>query len=114
MFIIESVSGRLACASLSSQGRRRAALAYGEQLIAIILTGAGSDGAAGARAVKAAGGVVIIENPATTAYPGMPESLAMTTVDFVSDLERMAPLSRSCRSGAMRAMQLAASGKCGV
>src|SRR6185437_12187700 len=53
-----------------------AALAYGEQLIAIILTGTGSDGAAGARAVKAAGGVVIIENPATAAYPGMPESLA--------------------------------------
>ena len=76
-----------------------AAHAYGEQLIAVILTGTGSDGAAGARAVKAAGGAVIIENPATAAYPGMPESLAPTTVDFVSDLERIAPLLQDLLSG---------------
>jgi len=81
-----------------------AALAYGEQLIAIILTGTGSDGAAGARAVKAAGGVVIIENPATAAYPGMPESLATTTVDFVSDLERIAPLLQDLLSGVQTPM----------
>jgi hypothetical protein len=37
-----------------------AARAYGERLIAVILTGAGSDGAAGAREVKLAGGTVII------------------------------------------------------
>ncbi|MGZ3581465.1 MAG: chemotaxis protein CheB [Ktedonobacterales bacterium] len=76
-----------------------AAHAYGEQLIAVILTGTGSDGAVGARAVKAAGGAVIIENPATAAYPGMPESLAPTTVDFVSDLERIAPLLQDLLSG---------------
>ena len=76
-----------------------AAHAYGEQLIAVILTGTGSDGAAGARAVKAAGGAVIIENPATAAYPGMPESLAPTTVDFVSDLEHIAPLLQDLLSG---------------
>lgn len=76
-----------------------AAHAYGEQLIAVILTGTGSDGAAGAHAVKAAGGAVIIENPATAAYPGMPESLAPTTVDFVSDLEHIAPLLQDLLSG---------------
>ena len=69
-----------------------AARVYGEQLIAVILTGTGSDGAAGARAVKAAGGLVLIENPATAAYPGMPESLAPTTVDLVADLARIGPL----------------------
>ena len=81
-----------------------AAHAYGEQLIAVILTGTGSDGAAGARAVKAAGGAVIIENPATAAYPGMPESLAPTTVDFVSDLEHIAPLLQDLLSGVQTLM----------
>lgn len=71
-----------------------AALAYGEQLIAVILTGTGSDGASGARAVNAAGGTVIIENPATAAYPGMPESVAPALVDFVSDLRQIGPLLR--------------------
>src|SRR5262249_37808875 len=58
-----------------------AASRYGERLIAVILTGTGSDGAAGACEVKAAGGTVISENPETAAYPGMPASLAPTTVD---------------------------------
>lgn len=77
-----------------------AAHAYGEQLIAVILTGTGSDGASGARAVKAAGGTVIIEDPATAAYPGMPESLAPAAVDFVSDLERIGPLLYDLLTGA--------------
>jgi two-component system CheB/CheR fusion protein len=46
-----------------------AAQSYGEHLIAVILTGSGSDGAAGAVEVKKAGGVVIIQNPQTAAYP---------------------------------------------
>jgi two-component system CheB/CheR fusion protein len=76
-----------------------AAQVYGERLIAVILTGTGSDGASGAHAVKAAGGMVIIENPATAAYPGMPESLASTTVDLVADLERIGPLLNDLVSG---------------
>lgn len=77
-----------------------AAHVYGEQLIAVILTGTGSDGASGARAVKAAGGTVIIEDPATATYPGMPESLAPAAVDFVSDLERIGPLLYDLLTGA--------------
>jgi two-component system CheB/CheR fusion protein len=69
-----------------------AARVYGEQLIAVILTGAGSDGAAGARAVKEAGGTVVIENPETASYPTMPQSLAPTTVDLVADIEDMSRL----------------------
>jgi two-component system CheB/CheR fusion protein len=69
-----------------------AARAYGEALIAVILTGTGSDGAMGAREVKALGGTVIIENPETAAYPGMPASLAPTTVDLIADLPQMGPL----------------------
>jgi two-component system, chemotaxis family, CheB/CheR fusion protein len=69
-----------------------AATAYGERLIAIILTGSGSDGAAGAREVNAAGGTVIIQNPATAPYPAMPQSLAPTTVDIIADIENIGPI----------------------
>lgn len=66
-----------------------AAEAVGERLIAVILTGTGNDGAAGAAAVKKAGGTVIIQNPQTAEYPGMPLSLAPSTVDIVAELDRM-------------------------
>ena len=69
-----------------------AAKFYGEHLIAVILTGAGSDGAAGAVDVKNAGGVVIIQNPQTAAYPSMPLSLPPTAVDHVVEMERIGPL----------------------
>src|SRR5262249_22633657 len=64
-----------------------AAKAYGENLIAVILTGTGSDGTAGARDVKQHGGTVVIENPDTASFPAMPESLAPNTVDIVADLD---------------------------
>ena len=71
---------------------RSAAASYGERLIAVILTGSGSDGAAGAREVSAAGGTVIIQNPETASYPAMPQSLAPTTVDIVADIEQIGPI----------------------
>lgn len=49
-----------------------AADAYGASLAAIILTGANQDGAAGLRAVAAAGGVAIVQEPATAEMPAMP------------------------------------------
>jgi hypothetical protein len=55
-----------------------AAREYGERLVAVILTGSGHDGAAGAVDVKGAGGVVVIQNPATAAYPAMPMALPPT------------------------------------
>jgi two-component system CheB/CheR fusion protein len=69
-----------------------AAQAYGDHLIAVILTGSGSDGAAGAVDVKNAGGVVIIQNPQTAPYPSMPLSLPPTAVDHVVDMEQIGPL----------------------
>ena len=69
-----------------------AAQSYGEHLIAVILTGSGSDGAAGAVDVKNAGGVVIIQNPQTAPYPSMPLSLPPTAVDHVVEMEQIGPL----------------------
>ena len=69
-----------------------AAQSYREHLVAVILTGSGSDGAAGAVDVKNAGGVVIIQNPQTAAYPSMPLSLPPTAVDHVVELELIGPL----------------------
>src|SRR5437870_9431037 len=77
-----------------------AARSYEEGLVAVILSGTGSDGAAGARVVKQHGGTVIIQNPATAHYSGMPQSLAPTTVDVVADLERIAPLIHDLLTGA--------------
>lgn len=69
-----------------------AADTFHENLLAVILTGIGSDGSIGARAVKAAGGTVIIQNPDTARFPSMPRSLAPTSVDIVADLENIGPM----------------------
>src|SRR3984893_5420227 len=51
---------------------------------AIVVSGAGSDGAIGVRAVKEAGGIVLVQDPHEAEYSSMPRS-AMTTgvADFV-------------------------------
>lgn len=69
-----------------------AAEIYGDRLIAVILTGTGSDGAAGAVDVKNAGGIVIVQDPQTARYPSMPLSLPPTVVDFETKLENIGPL----------------------
>src|SRR5205814_10548906 len=69
-----------------------AARSYGERLVAVILTGAGSDGAAGAVEVKQAGGTVVIQNPRTARYPSMPLALPPTVIDHVVDVEGLPAL----------------------
>ena len=46
-----------------------------ERAICIILSGTGSDGTLGARAIKGSGGLVIAQKPETTEYDGMPQSI---------------------------------------
>jgi two-component system CheB/CheR fusion protein len=69
-----------------------AAEAYSDRLIAVILTGSGSDGAAGAVEVKNAGGTVIVQNPQTARYPSMPLALPPSIVDSEVELEQIGPL----------------------
>lgn len=65
-----------------------AAKKYGPLLIACVLTGADGDGARGVEAVKSGGGTIIVEDPATAKFHGMPKSAIETgQVDFVLDAE---------------------------
>lgn len=67
-----------------------AAAAYGSRLLAVVLTGRGRDGAEGVRAVAAAGGTVLVEDPATAREPSMPQAaLDSGAVHFVCPLDRM-------------------------
>ena len=51
---------------------------------AVILSGAGSDGTIGVRAVKEAGGIILVQDPSEAEYSSMPRSAISTgTVDFV-------------------------------
>ena len=47
----------------------------GSDAVAIVLSGTGSDGTQGAVAVRHAGGVVLVQDPATTKFDGMPTSI---------------------------------------
>jgi two-component system chemotaxis response regulator CheB len=46
--------------------------AYGAGAVAVVLTGASSDGASGARAIRAAGGTVVVQSPDTADATAMP------------------------------------------
>ncbi|HRI93434.1 MAG TPA: chemotaxis protein CheB, partial [Accumulibacter sp.] len=42
--------------------------------VGIVLSGTGSDGTLGLRAIHGAGGITLVQEPASAKYPGMPES----------------------------------------
>jgi two-component system chemotaxis response regulator CheB len=54
---------------------RSAATAYGPALLALVMTGMGSDGTFGAGAVRAAGGQVVVQDPASCVIGSMPASV---------------------------------------
>jgi two-component system, chemotaxis family, protein-glutamate methylesterase/glutaminase len=68
-----------------------AAVACGADVVAVVLSGTGSDGASGAMAVKAVGGIVIAQDEASSAFFGMPQAaIATGVVDFVLPLKAIA------------------------
>lgn len=54
---------------------KSAAAVYGSGVVGVVLTGMGSDGLEGSRAVKAAGGIVLVESAASCVVHGMPRSV---------------------------------------
>jgi two-component system, chemotaxis family, CheB/CheR fusion protein len=58
---------------------------------AVILSGAGSDGAIGVRAVKESGGIILVQDPKEAEYASMPRSAMATGVaDFVMPVRDLA------------------------
>ena len=84
---------------------RSAARSHGPRVIGVLLSGTLDDGTAGLHAIKAAGGLTMVQDPTRCAYPGMtasaiefvavdhvvlPEELAATLVRLVSEEARPA------------------------
>ncbi|MFD7072639.1 chemotaxis protein CheB [Nocardioides sp. NPDC059952] len=67
------------------------AATFGDRAIACVLTGTGVDGSMGVTAVSDRSGTVIVEDPGTAEFPGMPEAAAATgAADFVLPLDEIA------------------------
>jgi two-component system chemotaxis response regulator CheB len=72
---------------------RSAARAYGRRVVGVVLTGYLSDGVAGLLAVRAAGGVAAIQDPADAIVPMLPRNaLAIAGADHVVPADALAAL----------------------
>ena len=64
-----------------------------ERSVGIILSGTGSDGTIGAEAIRAAGGTVLVQEPSTAKFDGMPGSaIDRMSVDAVATPEDLAKI----------------------
>ncbi len=64
----------------------------GERAVGVVLSGTGSDGTLGLRAIKAVGGITVAQTPESTEYDGMPRSaIASGSVDWVLAPETVIP-----------------------
>lgn len=80
-----------------------AASAYGRALVGIVLTGTGEDGALGAAAVREAGGVLVVEDPAGAEYPDMPAAaIACARPDAIGSTAEIADMLRSAALASAR------------
>lgn len=63
------------------------AVVFGPRAVAVVLTGFGRDGAAGAQRVRRCGGTVIVQDPATAEHGDMPRAaIRAGAVDYVLPL----------------------------
>ena len=74
-FVLKPVSSRDSLHLPINTFMESLALDQGERSIAIILSGTGSDGTIGAAAIQNAGGTVLVQEPETAKFDGMPNSV---------------------------------------
>jgi two-component system chemotaxis response regulator CheB len=66
------------------------AASYKERAIAVVLSGTGSDGAMGVKAIKKMGGTVIVQDEKSSQFFGMPGAAMQTgSVDFILPLDEI-------------------------
>ena len=69
-----------------------AAAAFGGRLVAVVLSGTGSDGTDGVQTVKAHGGIVIAQDEASSQHWGMPRAAVKSgAVDYVLPIVDIGP-----------------------
>lgn len=67
-----------------------AAEVYGENLVALLLSGANADGTEGLLAIKNAGGTTVVQNPESAQMPTMPQNaITYTSPDYILDVEHI-------------------------
>ena len=72
---------------------RTAAETWGARVIGVVLTGNLDDGTSGLAAVKAGGGVAIVQEPSETIFSGMPRSaIDHVAVDHVLPIDQIVPM----------------------
>lgn len=77
-----------------------AATLFGGSTLAVVLTGMGSDGTHGARAIGEAGGAVLVQDEATSTVWGMPGSIAKAGLAHeILPLQGLAPAAKKYMSG---------------
>jgi len=70
-----------------------AADAFGERVVAVVLTGANQDGSAGAERVKRRGGRVFVQDPKEAEAKAMPlATISRADVDFIGSLDGIATM----------------------
>jgi two-component system, chemotaxis family, protein-glutamate methylesterase/glutaminase len=73
-----------------------AAAAYGPGLLGVVLTGGSADGARGAMAVRAAGGLLVVEDPESAEAPTMPAAtISQVRPDAIGTIAEIAALLRA-------------------
>lgn len=76
----------------------------GNKAVGIVLTGMGTDGTEGAKAIERAGGIVLVQEPASAIFKGMPLTvITQNSPDVVlPPAELVEALVRYCKNGGSR------------